>query len=171
MARREPGEPAAQAVVCISDYDVFFYFSSRGRMRENNDTSSPAEQMKRLHHAVGTGTQQELAEYLGVSQASISDARRRGTIPVEWLGIVARSRNIDPDWILTGQGRPYCEDTIGSYADAYAAQEEVEVRATLRRVPSRMLAEELLRRIAVAEATAFRRGADGNKKQKGNSLL
>lgn len=140
-------------------------------MRENNHISPLTEQMKRLHHAAGTGTQQELAEYLGVPQASISDARRRGAIPVEWLAIVALSRNIDPDWILTGRGRPYCEEPLGGYADAYAAQEEAEVRSTLRRMPSRMLAEELLRRIAVAEAGACRRGMDDFPLPQENGLV
>ncbi len=140
-------------------------------MRENNDISPLTEQMKRLHHAAGTGTQQELAEYLGVPQASISDARRRGVIPVEWLAIVALSRNINPDWVLTGRGRPHCEESIGGYADAYAAQEEAEVRSTLRRMPSRMLAEELLRRIAVAEAAACRQGANYFPLRKESNLL
>ena len=140
-------------------------------MRENNDISLLTEQMKRLHHAAGTETQQELAEYLGVPQAAISDARRRGAIPADWLAIVALSRNIDPDWVLTGQGRPYREDAVGGYADAYAAQEEADVRSRLRRMPSRMLAEELLRRIAVAEAAACRRGTDNIPLQQDNGPL
>ena len=140
-------------------------------MREHTEISPLTEQMKRLHHAAGTGTQQELAEYLGVPQALISDARRRGAIPGDWLAIVARSRNIDPDWVLTGRGRPYREDAVAGYVDAYAAQEEAEIRASLRRMPSRLLAEELLRRIAVAEAAACRRGTDDQPSQKKNDPL
>lgn len=60
--------------------------------------------MARLHEVCGTRTQMQLAEFLGVRQSSISDAKRRQTIPDGWLINALRRTNVDPDWILTGIG-------------------------------------------------------------------
>ncbi len=129
-------------------------------MDENEHTGGFAEQMKRLRRVAGAGTQIALAEYLGVSQAAVSDAGRRGRIPAEWLVTLLRSRNVDPEWILTGRGRRHVEFPAAGYEDAYAARARTEAEDALRRLPSRALAEELLRRIAVAEAAVSRQRED-----------
>lgn len=49
-------------------------------------------------------TQKELAELLSIQQSSISDAKRRNTIPAEWLVKLLRLKGINPEWILTGFG-------------------------------------------------------------------
>ena len=48
--------------------------------------------------------QRELGRFLGINQSAISDAKRRGTIPAEWLLTLLRGKGINPDWILTGKG-------------------------------------------------------------------
>ncbi|MCC8193211.1 MAG: hypothetical protein LIP28_00995 [Deltaproteobacteria bacterium] len=40
-------------------------------------------------------------------QSSISDAKRRKSIPAEWLLKLLRHDQSNPDWILTGQGARY----------------------------------------------------------------
>ena len=50
--------------------------------------------LQRFFKAVECRTQAELAEFLGIKQSSISDAKKRKT----------RKKGIRPDWILTGQG-------------------------------------------------------------------
>lgn len=60
--------------------------------------------LKRVFAAAGCRTQAELANFLGIKQSSISDAKKRGAIPSEWLLILWRKTGINPDWILTGRG-------------------------------------------------------------------
>lgn len=60
--------------------------------------------LQRIYDAAECRTQAELAAFLGVSQPSISIAKKRGAIPAEWLLKVLRKKGINPDWILTGQG-------------------------------------------------------------------
>ena len=60
--------------------------------------------MERIQAVTGCGTQRELGRFLGINQSAISDAKRRGTIPAEWLLTLLRGKGINPDWILTGKG-------------------------------------------------------------------
>lgn len=61
-------------------------------------------QYRRIFEATGCHTQVELAELLGIRQSSISDAKRRRTIPAEWLLKIFDKKGISPDWIRTGVG-------------------------------------------------------------------
>ena len=63
--------------------------------------------LSRLVEAAGCRSQMELAAFLGIRQALVSDAKRRGIIPAEWLNILERSRGIRPEWILTGTPPKY----------------------------------------------------------------
>lgn len=58
----------------------------------------------RLYKATGCSTQVELAKILGIGQSSISDAKRRGSIPSEWLVKLLERRRINPEWIIYGEG-------------------------------------------------------------------
>ncbi len=60
--------------------------------------------LKRFFEAAGYRTQVELAEFLGIKQSSVSDAKERGSIPSDWLLTLWRKKGVNPDWILTGQG-------------------------------------------------------------------
>lgn len=66
--------------------------------------SNYAEVMGRIQHVTGCGTQQELAEFFGIRQSSISDAKKRGSIPSDWLLTLWRKKGTNPDWVLWGQG-------------------------------------------------------------------
>ncbi len=110
------------------------------------------EQMRRIKLITGKRTQVELADLLGVKQSSISDAKRRGSIPANWLIVLMRLNCANPEWILTGNGplfvsfspiRPLYK-TEDEEAD-YKAKEKV-----LRQLPTRMLADELVRRISIS---------------------
>ena len=117
------------------------------------ETTSPFdEQMKRIHLVTHTRTQKGLAKFLGVRRSVVSDIKRRGEIPAEWLLTLLRSQSANPEWILTGMGP--CRVSIHStrYIDVDTAREQMENEQILLRVPSRMLADELVRRIAVADA-------------------
>ncbi len=116
------------------------------------DVSTFDEQMGRIRLATGKRTQAELADFLGIRQSSISDARRRGKIPPGWLVTLVRLQNVHPEWVLTGKGACYAFVPLeSSEADGPADR---AAAAALRRLPARMLADELVRRIAVAQHPA-----------------
>ena len=124
---------------------------------DENPMNIFAAQMERIKFVTGKRTQVELAEFLGIRQSSISDAKRRGKIPSGWLVILMRVKNVHPEWILSGNGLCFMPQPPRS--DRYeTGDEESERRAyedALRRLPSRMLADELVRRIAVSQEEAF----------------
>lgn len=60
--------------------------------------------MERIRAMTGCGTQTALAAALGITRSFVSDARRRKVIPADWLLTLLRSRGVNPDWILTGDG-------------------------------------------------------------------
>lgn len=62
------------------------------------------ESLRRIMDHTGTRTQVELASILGIKQSSISDAKKRQSVPAEWLLKLYRSHNLNPDWITTGEG-------------------------------------------------------------------
>ena len=60
--------------------------------------------MERIRAVTGCGAQTALAAVLGITRSFVSDARRRKVIPADWLLALLRSRGVNPDWILTGDG-------------------------------------------------------------------
>lgn len=60
--------------------------------------------LERVFEAAGCRTQSQLADLLGIRQSSISDAKKRGAVPAEWLVKLLRLKKVNPEWILTGQG-------------------------------------------------------------------
>lgn len=61
------------------------------------------EALDRIKRATGARTQVDLAAILGIRQSSISDAKRRQSIPADWLLKLYRSHGLNPDWITTGE--------------------------------------------------------------------
>jgi len=61
----------------------------------------------RIREALGIRTQMQLAELLGIRQSSISDAKRRESIPSDWLMTLAIDHGLHPVWMLTGKGGKY----------------------------------------------------------------
>lgn len=74
-------------------------------------------QMARIHEATNTGTQCELATALGIRQSSISDAKKRNALPPGWLVTLAADYNVNPNWIISGEGGRYImgTDNAGGY--------------------------------------------------------
>ena len=60
--------------------------------------------LSRVFEAADCRTQTELADFLGVRQSSISDAKKRGSVPADWLLTLLCKKWINPTWVLTGQG-------------------------------------------------------------------
>jgi hypothetical protein len=57
----------------------------------------------RIQAATRTRTQTEIAGLLGIKQSSISDAKKKNTIPDGWLVALYRACGLEPDWILYGK--------------------------------------------------------------------
>lgn len=57
----------------------------------------------RIRAATHTRTQTEVAKLLGIKQSSISDAKKKNTIPDGWLVTLYRACGLEPDWVLFGQ--------------------------------------------------------------------
>ncbi|WP_417292613.1 helix-turn-helix domain-containing protein [Desulfovibrio porci] len=107
--------------------------------------------MKRISTAAGVHTQTDLANFFGIRRSSVSDARRRGKIPASWLITLLRVKNISPEWILTGMGPRFLLASPGRYdTEEEFAERQAEDEA-LSNVSSRALADELVRRIVLAQ--------------------
>lgn len=59
---------------------------------------------ERIKLATNTRTQMELAEVLEIRQSSISDAKRRNSVPAEWYMKLFESFGLSPDWLKKGDG-------------------------------------------------------------------
>lgn len=114
--------------------------------------------MDRIFKAAGCRTQTELAELLGIRQSSISDAKRRGSVPAEWLLTLLRIRGINPEWVLSGSGPR--ELLADGGLSASPRENAISYDATIRRnilrcFPSQDLSDELLRRAGTSRQPSF----------------
>ena len=115
--------------------------------------------LSRVFEAAGCRTQIELANLLGIRQSSISDAKKRNSVPAEWLVTLLRLRGVNPEWVLTGNGPKYLgrtdstdeKDTPLSREGFLTANGGVPNQDVLRYFSSRDLADELLRRTAAEQ--------------------
>ncbi len=61
-------------------------------------------QYRRVFEAAECRTQVELATFLEIRQSSISDAKRRKSVPSDWLEKLFEKRRINPEWLRYGTG-------------------------------------------------------------------
>lgn len=61
----------------------------------------------RALEATGKRNQVELSEFLEIRPASISEAKRRGNFPSDWLIKIVQKKKISPLWISHGEGPMY----------------------------------------------------------------
>ncbi|HWR05152.1 MAG TPA: S24 family peptidase [Humidesulfovibrio sp.] len=74
------------------------------------------EAMERIKKATGARTQVQLAEVLEVRQSSISDAKRRCSVPSDWFLKLYRSHGLNPNWLSDGQEPVYLNASRGAVA-------------------------------------------------------
>lgn len=109
-----------------------------------SDTSNSFEkQMQRVYAITGAKTQVELAALLDVKQSTVANSKKRRNVPDRWLIRLLCRLSVNPDWVLTGKGKPYLDV-------AYDTGEK-DALEVLRGFPTRALAEELMRRIDTLE--------------------
>ena len=79
--------------------------------------------MNRIKSVTLCRTQQELAQFLDVSQSCISDSKRRRTIPSKWLLCLLNKKGINPEWVLRGTSPKFllpCDENTGAACMIYS---------------------------------------------------
>lgn len=71
------------------------------------------EIFERIKLATNTRTQVELAEVLDIRQSSISDAKRRNSVPSDWYMKLFEQFGLNPDWLKKGNGPMYLRTEQG----------------------------------------------------------
>lgn len=71
------------------------------------------EVFERIKKATKTRTQVELAEVLDIRQSSISDAKRRNSVPSDWYMKLFEQFGLNPDWLKKGAGPMYLRTDQG----------------------------------------------------------
>lgn len=71
------------------------------------------EVFERIKLATRTRTQTELATILEIRQSSISDAKRRNSVPSDWCIKLFERFGLNPDWIKKGVGPMYLRTEMG----------------------------------------------------------
>jgi phage repressor protein C with HTH and peptisase S24 domain len=83
------------------------------------------EAFDRIKKATGMRTQVEIAKLLDIRQSSISDAKRRQSIPDSWLIKLFQLFNLNPSWLLDGEAPQFLGEQRGGaisvreHGDAY----------------------------------------------------
>ena len=115
------------------------------------------EQLERIKLISDARTQVELAKFLGIRQSEVSDAKRRREIPSSWLVILMLMKNVNPEWILTGKGPDSITrlPVLNDHDIEEVIVAEKSDKEALRRLPSRILADELVRRIVISQEKIF----------------
>ena len=75
--------------------------------------ASFTEVYQRIQFATNTRTQIELANVLEIRQSSISDAKRRNSIPSDWYMKLFEKFGLSPDWLRHGVGPMYLRTEHG----------------------------------------------------------
>ena len=109
--------------------------------------------LERVFQTAGCRTQQQLAEFLDIRQSAITDAKRRGAIPADWLLKLLRIQGVNPDWILTGEGVHYLR-SAESEEPVFSAERVIEIRP-----PEQCSAQELINEL-VRRALGERMGCE-----------
>ena len=85
------------------------------------DTTSFDDIFRRFQSVTGTSTQQELADVLGIKQSTISESKKRNTVPPGWYLTLFETRGVSPDWLKQGKGPIYLRTEDGSYLEPVPA--------------------------------------------------
>ena len=110
---------------------------------------SIADTIDRMVGAVGGKTQGDLGAALGISQASISDAKRKGKIPPEWIVRLSTERGLNPSWLLTGSGPMKISSGVEQVHDEVAEKESFSM-AEMLAATARVLESKTVYRSALA---------------------
>ncbi len=63
--------------------------------------------LKRVFSATGIDSQTELANVLRINRSAITQARKKESIPANWILQLFRRYDLNPDWLENGSGEAY----------------------------------------------------------------
>jgi len=98
-------------------------------------------QYGRILEATGCRTQQELAAVLDVRQSSVSDAKRRGSVPPDWLIKLLKKKRINPEWVMTGEGKQWLQTDAEEAPQALPPVQKISYRPPQECTTDELLAE------------------------------
>lgn len=101
-----------------------------------------ASQYRHVFEAAECKTQAELAAVLDIRQSSISDAKRRESIPSDWLIKLLEKKRINPEWVRSGMGKRAFQPSDGE-----ANRSSIVVTTIKRRPAQECTVEELITEI------------------------
>ena len=74
-------------------------------MKDNNNANlNFSEIWNRISCETDIKNYSQLAQLIGISQQSVSSAKRKNRFPINWAYNVAKKYNLLTEWILTGKG-------------------------------------------------------------------
>lgn len=86
-------------------------------------------QFDRICNVLGVRTQVKLADILGIRQSSISDAKRRASIPSDWTMKLFRNHGVNPDYVSDGTGPVFLRRGQNDYTPHSDGVDITSVRA------------------------------------------
>ncbi len=63
--------------------------------------------LSRVYAATGIKSQNELAVFLKVNRSAITQAKKKGLVPENWIFKLSRSFDLNPDWLEKGKGQQH----------------------------------------------------------------
>ncbi len=67
--------------------------------------------LSRVYEATGISSQNELALFLKVNRSAITQAKKKGLVPANWIFKLSRSFDLNPDWLEKGEGQQHTPGT------------------------------------------------------------
>lgn len=81
------------------------------------DRSRLGEQIiNRMKSVLGVSMDKEVAEYFEIKQASVTNWRKRGTIPVDQCMQMAARKGVSLDWLIMGEGDDRLGEPVADYS-------------------------------------------------------
>ena len=116
--------------------------------KKRADGNAPAstvfgERFARIQIATKTRTQTELADLLDIRQSSISDAKRRHSIPPDWILKLLEDHRINPEWIKNGTGPMLLPDDGTVHRNSKIDLSTVRLESLIESVIIKIAPEEL----------------------------
>lgn len=82
---------------------------------------------ERVSNTLGIGSLSELADILKVNRSSVTQARKKDSVPSNWLLELFRSYGLNPDWLESGSGPEFLKPGAGA-DDAFFRVPKVQAR-------------------------------------------
>ncbi len=88
--------------------------------------------LNRIKSGFGIGTDVELSEFLGVSQPTVANWKRRKTLDYDL--IISKCAGVNFHWLFTGEGEMYANNEAGRALRAKHKPDELEVLGNAKNV-------------------------------------